>query len=493
MRLFEDTLPISGEEKTIRPKGYTGLHAFHKYWGKKPLEVLAFLIEHLTAPHDLVMDPFAGSGTAGIEALRLNRRFIGFDLNPIATKLTAFQLNPPPLASVAAAFQRVENEAKPQIMQSYHSARFSTPATHYLWEGKSLREVWDVRRGKNGRNVYKSTPDDLYLSQEFQQYLPINFRLPKFFSNSRINAKSDLLVSDIFTGRALRNIDILLGAIQGLPETERDSLLLALTAAVGQMSKMVFAITGRGKTTGDKSEKTEVGSWVIGFWRPHLHFEINVWTCFENKVKKMLPALADADQSYKQKTSSTVTDVLQGSASYSVQQGDAVTLMEDLPEHSADLIVTDPPHGDRQPYLELSELWNALLNVSVDFAKEIVVSDAAERNKNLDEYNVRMKKFFHLAASRVKSTGVLALLFNASDSLSWEFLVDCRETVGQHGMDYLGCFPAKYSALSVVQDNREGSLKHDYVLLFALSPDKYRTLCGGFPGWSVEMPIPEDK
>jgi hypothetical protein len=493
MKLFEDLLPVSGEEKLIRPKGYTGLHAFHKYWGKKPLEVLAFLIEHLTAPQDLVMDPFTGSGTAGVEALRLNRRFIGFDLNPIAIKLTGFQLDPPSLSSVAAAFHSVEKETKSQIMETYHSPQFSTPATHYLWEGGTLREVWDVKRGKNGRNIYKPTQQDLSLFQEFQQYQPNNFRLPVFFSNSRINAKSDLLVSDIFTGRALRNIDVLLGVIQGLPESERNSLLLALTAAVGQMSKMVFAITGRGKTTGDKSEKTEVGSWVIGFWRPHLHFEINVWTCFENKVKKMMPGLANTDQSHRQKHSSIVRDVLQSSANYSVQQGDAVTLMEDLPEHCVDLIVTDPPHGDRQPYLELSELWNALLNAPVDFSKEIVVSDAAERRKSVEEYNVRMKHFFHLAASKIKPTGVLALLFNASDSLSWEFLVDCRETVAQHGMDYLGCFPAKYSALSVVQDNREGSLKHDYILLFSSNPVRYRTLCDEFPGWSKEMPIPDGK
>jgi hypothetical protein len=66
MKLFEDLLPVPGEQKTIRPKGYTGLHAFHKYWGKKPLEVLAFLIEQLTRPQDLVIDPFTGSGTAGV-------------------------------------------------------------------------------------------------------------------------------------------------------------------------------------------------------------------------------------------------------------------------------------------------------------------------------------------------------------------------------------------------------------------------------------------
>ena len=33
-------------------------------------------------PGDLVLDPFAGSGTVGKEALELNRRFVGVELNP---------------------------------------------------------------------------------------------------------------------------------------------------------------------------------------------------------------------------------------------------------------------------------------------------------------------------------------------------------------------------------------------------------------------------
>ena len=48
---------------------------------------------------------------------------------------------------------------------------------------------------------------------------------------------------------------------------------------------MVFAVTGRGKTKGKSADKVEVGSWVIGYWRPPLHFEVNVWNCFENREK----------------------------------------------------------------------------------------------------------------------------------------------------------------------------------------------------------------
>jgi hypothetical protein len=57
------------------------------------------------------------------------------------------------------------------------------------------------------------------------------------------------------------------------------------------MSSMVFAITNRGKTKNQISKKIEVGSWVIGYWRPELHFEINVWNCFESKATKLYKAL----------------------------------------------------------------------------------------------------------------------------------------------------------------------------------------------------------
>lgn len=60
-------------QKASRPKGYTGLYGFHKYWGKKPHEPLAFAIEHLTRKGDIVLDPFVGSGTAARESLLLGR------------------------------------------------------------------------------------------------------------------------------------------------------------------------------------------------------------------------------------------------------------------------------------------------------------------------------------------------------------------------------------------------------------------------------------
>ena len=47
---------------------------------KDPFPVEAF-IRAYTKPGDIVVDPFMGTGTTGIEAVRLGRRFLGFEKN----------------------------------------------------------------------------------------------------------------------------------------------------------------------------------------------------------------------------------------------------------------------------------------------------------------------------------------------------------------------------------------------------------------------------
>jgi site-specific DNA-methyltransferase (adenine-specific) len=52
---------------------------------------------------DFVLDPFFGSGTAGIAASRLKRRYVGIELNPSYVKLALTRLGTPPAAVVTLA------------------------------------------------------------------------------------------------------------------------------------------------------------------------------------------------------------------------------------------------------------------------------------------------------------------------------------------------------------------------------------------------------
>lgn len=82
---FLDTVKSPGPDKD-----------FH-VWGQdvKTFEILAY---RFTEPGQRVCDPFLGGGTTAIAALRMQRRFVGFDNDPIAVNTTLQRLADPNLA-----------------------------------------------------------------------------------------------------------------------------------------------------------------------------------------------------------------------------------------------------------------------------------------------------------------------------------------------------------------------------------------------------------
>ncbi len=58
------------------------------YPAEKPVELNETLILNSSAPGEVVCDPFCGSGSAGVAALKNGRRFIGFDTSPDAVALS---------------------------------------------------------------------------------------------------------------------------------------------------------------------------------------------------------------------------------------------------------------------------------------------------------------------------------------------------------------------------------------------------------------------
>ena len=62
------------------------------YPAEKPVEVSEVVIGQSSQAGDVVADPFMGSGSVGVAAVKLGRRFIGTDLNPDAVRLSAQRL-----------------------------------------------------------------------------------------------------------------------------------------------------------------------------------------------------------------------------------------------------------------------------------------------------------------------------------------------------------------------------------------------------------------
>ena len=71
--------------------------ASEKYYGKhptqKPLALLERIISASTQPGALILDPFMGSGTTGVAAIKLNRKFVGIDIETSYVELAAKRIS----------------------------------------------------------------------------------------------------------------------------------------------------------------------------------------------------------------------------------------------------------------------------------------------------------------------------------------------------------------------------------------------------------------
>ena len=62
------------------------------YPTQKPVRLLERIVAASSGPGDLVLDPYAGSGTTGVAAARLGRRWLLVDRNPVAVEIARERL-----------------------------------------------------------------------------------------------------------------------------------------------------------------------------------------------------------------------------------------------------------------------------------------------------------------------------------------------------------------------------------------------------------------
>ena len=70
------------------------VHNYHPYAAKFIPQLPRYLIKKFTNQYDIVLDPFCGSGTAIVEALLLNRKGMGIEINPIGALVSKVKTTP---------------------------------------------------------------------------------------------------------------------------------------------------------------------------------------------------------------------------------------------------------------------------------------------------------------------------------------------------------------------------------------------------------------
>jgi hypothetical protein len=91
----------------------SGLHSFHWYPATYVAAIPGTIISKVTECGDVVLDPFCGSGTTGVEAIRLNRQFIGIDTNPIAILITEAKIKYPEIKDLLKELDNIINKTNP--------------------------------------------------------------------------------------------------------------------------------------------------------------------------------------------------------------------------------------------------------------------------------------------------------------------------------------------------------------------------------------------
>lgn len=112
----KDVKPIS---HGIIAKPHTPVYKMHRYFARRPHNVFRYLIEHYTDEGDIILDPFCGGGVTVVEGLRLRRKVIGVDINPMATFITKCEVTPVDLNALKNAFAKIEVAVKDKINDLY--------------------------------------------------------------------------------------------------------------------------------------------------------------------------------------------------------------------------------------------------------------------------------------------------------------------------------------------------------------------------------------
>ncbi len=507
MELPEDTI--------ILAKTHPPMYLIHKYWARKPHNVVKAYIEKYTKPGDIVLDPFCGSGVTIAESALGKRNAIGIDINPFSIFLSKTTIIPVKIEVLKKYMDAVFEQTHLYIDEFYGIncpyCNDSAMITQLIWKNEQEdtqqppnEKIQEIRIKCTQCNYKNHTIN----SQEF----------PSFYENEstrvkRINSQFSKIVQDlrlivpkipfiykngvkfkqirhylikdpdaeeIFTKRNLLVLALILSSINELiPSTTqkqelrdiRNLLLLTFTANLGQSSKMVWVIS---KSRSNLQKKKEVGSWTHHFyWNPRDFFEINPMSGFQTRMGKTLRAQKNLRKRMKTENIVSIHSYTTWEQFEQSKKQSKICLMQSssenipIPNQSVDYIFTDPPYGDSIQYFELSTLWNKWLGYPTDSQEEEEIVINTRQDKLKDKYFRNLGTVFAECYRVLKNHSFMTVTFHNTDVHIRNGLVRSAQQCGFILDSLLLQMPARNSLKSYL--HYEKSPIGDYYIRFKKS------------------------
>ena len=158
--------------------------------------------------------------------------------------------------------------------------------------------------------------------------------------------------------------------------------------------------------------------------------ELDVMKYFEIRLKKVLEAKKELQPYINEQTADNLK-IVKGSA----------TDLSFISSESIDYIYTDPPYGAKIPYLDLSAMWNAWLDLEVteeDYKNEAI--EGGEHSKTKKDYNNLISKSIQEMYRVLKFDRWMSFVFAHKDPEFWHLIIDTAERCG---FEYVGAVPQK--------------------------------------------------
>ena len=245
---------------------------------------------------------------------------------------------------------------------------------------------------------------------------PQGFALPK---GSDVDT-----VEQLFTDKQLSELALLKSVIIKEPNVNiKNSLLLAFSSTVNKHN-LTFHYT-KSDGGGDSA--------AFRYYRYRIAPDpghMPLFQIYETKFKKIVAAKREMIYHINEKTVQNVT-ILKASA----------TNLKWIPKESIDYIYTDPPYGKKIPYLDLSVMWNAWLDLEVtqeDYDQEAI--EGGENHKSKEDYNCLISQSIKEMYRVLKFDRWLSFVFAHKDPEFWHLIIETAENCG---FEYIGAVAPK--------------------------------------------------
>jgi adenine-specific DNA methylase len=445
----------------VRAETFPPRYRLHKYWGKKPVNVVAAYLRAFSSEGDTILDPFCGSGVSISEAIGLGRRAVGIDLNPIAVRIARTRLRTVSLERLDRAMAEVEARMLPRVdpLRRTTCDRCGGDATIVSTvfdrtEPMRVKLICECSR-KGWERAIRSGERARVLADDLQ--IPEHPDAPLFFGwqMQKLRRAGLSRFSELFSRRNLFVLAHLRRAILDLEDPRsRDLLLLTFTANLAQCTRMIA----------DYSGGAGGPSWKLNsYWVPRSWQELDVWHYFTNRYDKTRAAVADM-RALLAKSSTGERDAR-------LHCGDsAEVIAKQVRPGSIDFVFTDPPYGGEGiQYGELSMLWNLWLGDTQQLEREIAFNPYQAKDERF--YAAGLERAFTATARALRREGHMAVTFNNKEIGVWEALMRACKTAG---FSLEGVAPLSRSAPAVTEKNAAAAPKADLVLLFSKKPPRPR-------------------